>query len=106
VREDESLFLQLGGVPGDPVFLLIGAAGQPLFGAAWVGPLHVAPGAAVVALGVLPANGQLELGLAVPELGVGIEAVGLELQAAFIDGALLHLALSEPSAVLLLDRSL
>lgn len=104
-REGESLYLRFQGRPGDSVFLLGGKLAKPQLDPGFDGALHLNPIDGVRRLGPLPASGLLELALPIGELGLGVEAVTVVLQAVFFSPLDARSVTANPSAVLFLDRA-
>ncbi|MBK7644463.1 MAG: hypothetical protein IPJ19_15705 [Planctomycetes bacterium] len=80
LRESNTLSLEVRGTPGDLVLL----AQSPYGGwsdPAGLGPLLVGQPARRTALGTIPASGVLHADLPISELGAGVDARTLELQA-------------------------
>jgi len=105
-REQGSVTLTVQGAAGDAAFLLVSFAP----GSKWIPNLKgvLLPAATPLltfGLGPLPAPGVLSLGVAIPELGAGVDAIWIHAQAA-LHGAVDGWVLSSPSACLLLDASL
>jgi len=106
VRDDGSVDITLDGEPGDRVrvFFSLRRPAPELFLGVLDGPILIQPPLMKVSHGVLPASGPRSLSLPVGDLGPGVEAIVLHMQALFI-GAGGELVLSEPTAVTLLDAS-
>lgn len=88
VREGDTLDLSFSGVPGDRVTLLVGldARTQEYLPAWHATRLVQAPGSkakSIRPIGVIPASGTLDVSLPVFDLGYGVEARTLHLQALF-----------------------
>lgn len=88
VREGDTLDLAFTGIPGDRVTLLVGLdARLQSHVPSWHGPWLVqAPGSkakSIRPIGVIPASGTLNVSLSVFDLGYGVEARTLHLQALF-----------------------
>ncbi|MFN0243154.1 MAG: hypothetical protein ACKVWV_09715 [Planctomycetota bacterium] len=88
VREGDLLSLTFHGTPGDRVTLLVGLdARAQTWTPTWHAPLLVqAPGSkakSIRPIGVVPVSGVLEVSLPVADLGFGIDARTLHLQALF-----------------------
>lgn len=104
VREGETLQVTVQGAPGTPVLLLAAPFSGHVDIGAVDGPLLVGFPALLVALGPLPAGGSLTLSSPVPELGPGVEAAAVTLQA--LGGAPGGLLAGGASTLVLLDGGL
>lgn len=104
VREGQTLLWSLQGVPGDLAFVAYGLA--PLLGYPDVtaaGVLALQAPFQVAFAGVVPPSGTQTGGVALNELGPGVEGVILFVQSGYFDGA--RAWFGAPSASLLLDQA-
>lgn len=104
-REGEVVLLELLGVPGDRVWLMASTRADFEHVPAFVLPRTLAfPAYATEFVTILPPSGRAVRGVVVPELGAGVEARVLCLQARFTD-AVGDGWLSGPETVVLLDSA-
>lgn len=82
VQSPALLSVELQGLPGELVYLLVSSALDPLPTAAGV---LLAPAPALVPLGALPPGGSLPLALPLPGLPPGLEHIVLHAQGLFVD---------------------
>jgi hypothetical protein len=105
VREQGTATLEIQGVPGDNMLLLVNFAQDPSW-APGIGALLPAPAALdMIPIGLMPGSGSVTLSSTVPELGPGIDALWIYVQAAMFsvaDGWVLTSA----SGSVFLDESL
>lgn len=108
VREGETLSLSLGGAPGEFALLLLGAPAATLTGpaawSAWNAPLLLSANASAFVLGAVPASGALELSFPVAELGV--DALTVAAQSAFLDFGAGGVRIGPTASVALIDAAL
>ena len=87
VRESMQLDVTVDGAPGDSVWLSIARDSRWVFTAARKGVTLVGPHARNIFLGTIPASGSLAASFPIGELGPGVQASTLLLQALCIDSS-------------------
>jgi len=106
VRDDAQATLTLGGLPGDRVWLRISPnAGTGIVSPAWDGELLLGSPRFGVFAGTIPAGGQLQLSVPVPDLAPGVEGAVYHCQALFRDAGTGRFLVSTPSALVVVDDS-
>lgn len=104
VREGEAYNLRVVGTPGHNAYLLVSVGWQFRGLGAAVGVLHTPSPFTVVPLGKIPGSGVLTAPFVAPDLGAGIEATALSLQAYLSNGPSRYLA--NPKGLVVLDSGL
>jgi len=108
VRETEDLTLLFRSTPGDFAFLSVGLLSSPAFDpVSFDGLLHILPPVIFRFMGTVPASGDFFRQFTINELGLGVEAINVDLQGIFFTPATtgLRLTAANPSSVLMLDES-
>jgi hypothetical protein len=106
VREGQTLGLSFSGAPGELALVLAGTPSNAAFsGLPYLAPQLIGAPLQLLVAGSVPASGVLGLALTIAELGVGIEALGLHMQPAFIDTLAQSGQLGTPSHIVLVDAA-
>ncbi len=108
VREGETLQVKVRGTPGAFTFIFVGALVDPVLDPlAFDGLVHISTPILRKFVGKIPGAGELTRQFVINELGIGTDAVNVDMQALTYSASPggFRLSAANPSSVLLLDGS-